>query len=561
MVQFHDEKQLARIEALKAKEAEEYAKRLSSQFGLPYLDLKAVPINIDALRMIDEKSAREANLAPFDIVGKKASIGVRFPEDKAATEIIKELENKGYSLDLFLVSEESLKKVWTRYSDLSKTTSTKGGMVNISDEDVTGLLGKIQTIKDIQGFTKRVIEEKNNKNRISNILTVILAGAISTKSSDVHIEPQEENVQVRYRLDGVLTDVVSFDHKTYKLLLSRIKLVSGMLLNVEGKAQDGRFSIRSGENDIEIRSSALPGNYSDSVVLRVLNPDAISVELEELGIHPRLLEILLHEIKKPNGMLLTTGPTGSGKTTTLYAFLKKIHSPGIKIITVENPIEYHLKGIVQTQTDEKKGYTFASGLRSILRQDPDVILIGEVRDPETAEIAVDAALTGHFVLSTLHTNNAAGAYPRLIDLGINSKVLTSAINFIIAQRLLRKICPHCKKEKKLDGHEKEIIDRIAESIRDKTYLEGLQREVIWESEGCDQCNFTGYKGRIGIYEGIRTDKKIEEAVQKNPSERDIVEASLDQNLLNMKQDGVIKILQGVTTLSELQRIIDVEEEE
>ena len=258
-------------------------------------------------------------------------------------------------------------------------------------------------------------------------------------------------------------------------------------------------------------------------------------------------------------MILNTGPTGSGKTTTLYAFLKKIHTPEIKIITIENPIEYHLKGIVQTQVEEEKGYTFLEGLRSALRQDPDVIMVGEIRDEETAEIAVNASLTGHLVFSTLHTNNAAGTFPRLIDLGVNSKVITSAINIAMAQRLVRKLCNKCKKKSVLGGKENVLIKKVLDSISDKNYLKDLDAQNVYEEVGCQECNFTGYKGRTGIYEAVLTDEKIENIVIQNPSEREINKASESQGILNMKQDGILKILQGMTSLDELSRVIDLEE--
>jgi type IV pilus assembly protein PilB len=284
--------------------------------------------------------------------------------------------------------------------------------------------------------------------KISRLLEIIIAGALALKASDVHIEPEEKFVRIRYRLDGVLTDILHFDKETFRLLLSRIKLLSGMKLNLTG-AQDGRYSIILENTEIEIRTSILPSAYDESIVMRVLNPTSISVPLESLGIPRKLLSVLLKEIDKPEGMILTTGPTGSGKTTTLYAFLRKVYTPEIKVITIENPIEYHLEGIVQTQVNTDKGYTFLEGLRSALRQDPDIIMVGEIRDRETAEIAVNSALTGHLVFSTLHTNNAAGTFPRLIDLGVNPKVITSALSVSMAQRLVRKLCPECMKKIKL----------------------------------------------------------------------------------------------------------------
>ena len=299
---------------------------------------------------------------------------------------------------------------------------------------------------------------------------------------------------------------------------------------------------------------------SESVVLRILNPDTAQVNLEGHGIHPKLLAIFETQIKKPNGMILVTGPTGSGKTTTLYAFLKKIYSPEIKIITIENPVEYHLAGVVQTQTDTEKGYSFASGLRSALRQDPDVIMVGEIRDGETAEVAVNAALTGHLVLSTLHTNNAAGAFPRLIDLGVNPKVLSSALSISIGQRLVRVLCPDCKKEVTPSESDQKIIASVVDSITDRSYLDGIQTALIWEAKGCQTCNASGYIGRIGIYEAILPTKEVEDVVLQNPSEREIEKAAGGQHILTMKQDGLIKVLTGVTSLSELARVIDLAQE-
>ena len=331
-----------------------------------------------------------------------------------------------------------------------------------------------------------------------------------------------------------------------------------MKLNIKNASQDGRFSVKIIDNNIEIRSSILPGAYNESIVMRLLNPKSISVPIEDLGIQTRTLATLMEQIRRPNGMLLITGPTGSGKTTTLYAFMKKISSPDVKIITIEDPIEYHLPGVVQTQVEEEKDYTFLSGLRSALRQDPDVIMVGEIRDGETATIAINSALTGHLVFSTLHTNTAAGAFPRLIDLGVNPKIISSAINVAMAQRLVRKLCNNCKTEVTPTPKEKEFIDRTVSSVVDKTYLEGVQTEKIWQPVGCEVCHKTGYKGRIAITEVILMKKEVEEAIINNPSDRDIKAAAASQNLLDMKQDGVIRILKGVSSLDELGRVIDIE---
>ena len=557
MVTFDEEKQNERVRLLREKDEENLAATLAERHGVPYIDLSAHPINLDALRVMKEAEAREAGVAVFNATDKKIDIAVLSPQNEKALVVIEDLKQRGYLPEIFMASHQSLEKVWERYKDLSYSFETKSGALDISNEEIVEITRKVHSLEDIKSMIESVLSLKRAY-RISKILEIILAGAISLKASDIHLEPEDESLRLRYRLDGVLTDILHFDKETYELLLSRIKLVSELKLNLKEKAQDGRFSIKLGETEIEVRTSLLPGPYGESVVLRVLNPEAIAVELDKVGIHPMLLEILNREVRKPNGMILTTGPTGSGKTTTLYAFLKKIYNPEIKVITIENPIEYHLGGIVQTQTEPEKGYTFAEGLRSALRQDPDVIMVGEIRDDETAAVAVNAALTGHLVLSTLHTNNAAGSFPRLLDLGVNPKVISSALNVSIAQRLVRTLCQSCKKEIALDGTDKEKVERILSEVANHTYLDGIQKEKIWVPVGCTECNNLGYKGRIGVYEAILIDGKIEQAVIKNPSERDIREAAKDQKLLTLAQDGIIKVLNGVTSMEELKRVVDID---
>jgi len=556
MVQFDEEKQDERVRTLHRKEEEELVASLSRRHGVPYLDLSTHPINIDALRIIKEIDARAAKTAIFDVVDKKIDVAVLSPENEKTVELIGDLKRRGYIPEVFMVSHQSLEKVWSRYKDLSYSLETKSGALDISNEEIIEMTKRVTSLADVKKLIEGVLAMKRAY-RISKILEIILAGAISLKASDVHLEPEEKDVRLRYRLDGILTDILHFDFETFELLLSRIKLISELKLNVKEKAQDGRFSIKLADVEIEVRTSLLPGPYDESVVMRVLNPDAIAVEFEALGIHPHLLMILKKEIRKPNGMILTTGPTGSGKTTTLYAFLKKIYTPDIKVVTIEDPIEYHLEGVVQTQAETEKGYGFAEGLRSALRQDPDVIMVGEIRDNETAVVAVNAALTGHLVLSTLHTNNAAGSFPRLLDLGVNPKVVSSALNVSIAQRLVRTLCETCKKKIPLEGKNKEAIDKVLARIPDSVYLDGIQRAHIWATVGCPKCNGIGFRGRIGIYEAILIDDKIEKAVITNPSERDIREAAKGQKLLTLVEDGVIKVLAGVTTIEELDRVVDL----
>lgn len=558
MVVFDEEKQNKQLKDLWQKEEEELAQTLSSKYGVGYVDLSGLSINTDALRLIPEEKARAGAMAAFKIVGKKLSIAVQSPDKKETNQIMDELKERDYTIDLYMVSKQSLEKAWSRYKDLSFAMETKAGTLDISNEEVESFLKQVKSINDIKTLINETMSVQKVY-RTSKVVGIIVAGALSTEASDIHIEPEEAFTRLRYRLDGVLVDVLNFDKETYQLIISRIKLLSGLKLNIKETAQDGRFSVKIYNSDIEIRTSILPGAYGESIVMRVLNPETIKVSLDELGIPTKLMEIFTREIMKPNGMILNTGPTGSGKTTTLYAFLRKVHTPEIKIITIEDPIEYHLPGIVQTQVDNEKGYTFATGLRSALRQDPDVIMVGEIRDGETAQIAVQSAETGHLVFSTLHTNNAAGTFPRMIDLGANSNTFASSINLVIAQRLLRRVCTNCAKKVPMPEGKKKMIEAVSENIKSKGESV-LQSTEIFEPVGCDQCNHTGYKGRVGIFEAIIRDKNIEQAVRENRSEGQIAILAEAQNILTLAEDGIKKVLEGVTTLEELDRVVDIEAE-
>ena len=556
-IQFDEDKSNQRLDELRKKEEQDFAKLIAEKFQLDYIDLMLVPINTEALRLVKEETARKVKIAGFNLVGKKVQVAVLSPSDPDVVAELKELEEHGFKTIVFVTTTEGLEKAWDHYKELSYSTESTAGALEVSSDEMVEFLGKVHNVKDIADLIQTVLAQKKSY-RISRIIEIMLAGALATKASDIHIEPEEEYARLRYRLDGVLNDILNFDKETYALVNSRIKLLSGLKLNIKSEAQDGRFSVKINKDDIEIRTSLLPGAYSESIVMRILNPKSISVPLEDLGIAPKLLELLMHEINKPHGMILTTGPTGSGKTTTLYAFLRKVHTSDIKIITIEDPIEYHLPGIVQTQTNSEKGYTFLEGLRSALRQAPDIIMVGEIRDRETAEIAVDAALTGHLVFSTLHTNTAAGTFPRLIDLGVNPKTLSSAVSVSMAQRLVRKLCPKCRKEVLLEGPTKTTIDAIVATIKDKSVVPNTTK--MWTAVGCPECNNTGYKGRVGIYEAILMDDAIEKIVRENPSEREIQKAAEPQGIPTMKQDGITQILNGVTSLEELLRVIDLEKE-
>jgi type II secretory ATPase GspE/PulE/Tfp pilus assembly ATPase PilB-like protein len=429
--------------------------------------------------------------------------------------------------------------------------------MEIAREKITGEV-KVSNVlfKEVTNLAefKKKIEEFLKANT-TELLGIILGGTVSLNASDIHIEPEQKGAKLRVRMDGVLQDVLFLESKLYKALLSRVKLLSGLKLNVANRPQDGRFTILMGDTVIEIRVSTLPAESGESIVMRTLNPKSL-IEIEALGLRKDLVEIFNKEIQRPNGMIIVTGPTGSGKTTTLYAVLKKINSPEVKIITIEDPVEYHLEGLSQTQVDPTKGYTFANGLKALMRQDPDVILVGEIRDLETAEIALQAALTGHLVFSTLHTNDAAGAVARLVDLGVRPVSIAPAINMIVAQRLPRKVCKKCAKFVLPSPKDKEKI---------KKSLAGIKKEIlppvffdkdfkIPQAVGCEACNSTGYRGRVGIYETFLIDDKMERFILTSPSIAAMRELAIKKGMVLMQQDGLIKVLEGITTLDEIERL-------
>ena len=404
-----------------------------------------------------------------------------------------------------------------------------------------------QGIKNISEFKKRI--EKTSSLKITDLLDAIFGGTVDLDASDIHIEPGAENSKIRLRIDGVLQDVTEINKETYQSVLSRIKLLAKIKMNVSDRSQDGRFSLlfssgQKTESPIEVRVSSLPAENGETLVLRILNPKNL-IGLKELGLRNDLLTLFRKEIKKPNGMIIVTGPTGSGKTTTLYAFLKEVQNPGIKIITIEDPIEYHLPGISQTQVKGKE-YDFASGLKSIMRQDPDVILVGEIRDLETVDIALQASLTGHLVFTTLHTNDAAGTIARLISLGAKPANIGPAINLAVAQRLVRKICPKCGTKRAPSPAE---LQRIKEGL--KTTPKNIK---IPQIKGCAYCNGTGFKGRVGIFEAFLIDDEMEKFILTSPSISALREKAIKGGMITMKEDGLMKVLEGITTLEEVERV-------
>lgn len=560
MVEFVEDKQMARVKLMKQRQEEELVKMLAKRNGIGYVDLSTLPINTDALKLIPEDRARAAKMAAFNIQEKKIAIAVVSPMIPQVSDEIVRLREKKYEPTVYMTSAKSLEKAWSRYGDISYAVKTEAGVIDISSADIEDVLSQVTTLTSARELLIQAIGSKEAY-RVSKVIELMLYAAYALGASDIHVEPEETVVNLRYRLDGILTNIVSFDHQTYNRILSRIKLTAGLKLNIRENAQDGRFSIKLRDSDIEIRTSTLPNAYGESVVLRLLDPRAISVPIEDMGMSEEMLEQMNREVERPNGMILNTGPTGSGKSTTLFGLLKKVVSPEVKIITIENPIEYHIPGITQTQVDHEKGYTFLSGLRAALRQDPDIIMVGEIRDEETAGIAANSALTGHLVLSTIHTNSAAGTFARLAELGVSTQTIAVALNIALAQRLVRRLCKHCKVPKpfaEINEYDREILTKILATLPEKE-RRIPQTEFIYEPGGCDKCNSLGYKGRMGVFEMIRMDEELEQLLKTTTAEHDIHKEIRRQGGLSLQEDGVVKVFNGMTSIDELHRVLDLEE--
>lgn len=557
MTQFANEKkQDERLVELRAREEEGLAQMLSGKYGVEYVDLSSKSIETDALRLIPEADARASESAAFRKINKTLFVAMRSPERPDALKVVENLERLGYSVRRMIASRASLEHAWDRYHDISYATESEAGVLTLSNDVINEMLQKLKKVEDVTTEIARNSTSKDT-HRVSRILETLMAGALSLGASDVHLEPEDAGVRMRYRLDGVLLEITDFDPPTYQLVSARIKLLSGLKLNIKNMAQDGRFSIMVNQKEIEIRVSVLPGSYAETIVMRILDPSTISLPMEALGFDKYLMDIFNHEISKPNGMILNTGPTGSGKTTTLYAFLGRVAKPSVKIITLEDPIEYHLKGIVQTQVS--KDYSFAAGLRSTLRQDPNIIMVGEIRDAEVAATAVHAALTGHLVFSTLHTNDAAGTFPRLIDMGVSADILGASLTVAMAQRLVRRLCANCREPVTIEGHDRELMDKLLANIPHADELPE-NKTLMWKPKGCEKCGGRGYKGRIAVVEVILMDREIEEAIRNTSSEHEIWKAARHQNIRRMAEDGVVKVLQGVTSLEELGREVDLDDQ-
>ena len=549
--------------ALNKDEAERLAIYISEQNYLPYINLQLTVPENDALELFDVNYCEKYNLAPFKYNGDTLHIGITDPKDEDIIVEIEKIKAK-YKTIVYIVSKKSVEHILTRYADIKLKTYEDLGNVDINPEHIASFLS-LSGVDNIKSFQNNLIlllkNEKTGK--ISKLIEALLYGAIHFKVSDIHIEPQEESVRYRYRIDGDLQDIFISDKITFDSLSTRFKLLSGLKIG-KNITQDGRFGINTEENlEIDMRVSIVPGEYGDNYVMRVLDPRAANVPLESLGINEILYKRLLEALDKPFGMILNTGPTGSGKSTTLYSCIRKVYNPEIKIITIEDPIEYRFEGVTQTQVNLKNNYTFLNGLRAAMRQDPDIILVGEIRDGETANTAVNAALTGHIVLSTLHTNSAAGCIPRLLGFGIEPGLIASSLNLVLAQRLCKKLCPECKIQITPTSLITNMITKELGKmlVLNPTLPYKIANEyIIYKSNpnGCTKCN-NGYKGRIAITEGIIMNKEIEAILDTHTTENQIKEITSKQGIPTLKQDSILKILGGVTSYEEAANVVDMNE--
>lgn len=541
-----------KLEDIRRAAEERDAKRRAEKLNVPYADLGKTPVSIEAVALIPEEEAKKAEAIGIQLKDKDAAVVFYDPTTEAAKKIVADLGARHYNVKPFVVSRTSLAQAWSYYKFVSGEKEVITGKVQI---DQASFAEQLKKFTNFQAVEEAMSAIDYSHESVSALLEIILAGALATRTSDIHTEAEEKRARVRYRIDGLLHDIsTGVPKKNYESLVSRIKLLCGLKLNIHSEPQDGRFTIKLDSKEIEMRVSIIPSEFGETIVMRILDPAGINVTLPQLGLRADDLAMVEKELARPNGLLLNTGPTGSGKTTTLYAFLRKIVSPEVKIITVEDPIEYRIEGIEQTQVDPGAGYTFAGGLRAIVRQDPDAILVGEIRDLETADIALQAALTGHLVLSTLHTNSAVGAVPRLVDLGVKPASIGPALTLVIAQRLVRKLCDDCKKPVEITPELKAKFDTFLSKLPPRVDRASYANPTVFSPVGCDKCNQFGYKGRRGIFEFFKGGSELEEIILKEVSERALRELAKKQEMVTMQEDGILKVLTGMTTFEEVESV-------
>ncbi len=536
---------------IREKEKELITSEEAHRFGFPYINLANFPIPQDALLMLDRGFCERERMVCFYFENEQIRLGALDPTADMVLKKAAELEEKFRSdVAIYKISEDSLRVAFKKYDAIPKTIRSREEGFELSEEALKKQQEKVTSIKELN--------EAIAVAPVTELLALIIGAAMKANASDIHIEAEADDIKVRMRIDGVLHDLASLPRESWNKVVSRIKLISALKLNIIDQPQDGRFTILLTNDKIEVRVSTVPTSYGESVVMRLLRFSIESLAFPRLGLTGFTLSILEQEIGKPNGMIIATGPTGSGKTTTLYAILHKLNDPGTKILTLEDPVEYKIKGVNQTQINVQAGVDFAKGLRSLLRQDPDIIMVGEIRDLETADTAINAALTGHLMLSTLHTNSAAGAIPRFIAMGSKPFLLAPSINAIIGQRLVRRLCEHCKTEDHPTDAIRQRIQETLDPIKSRTDL-GVEIDLtaldtipLYTATGCKECNEIGYRGRIGIFEILTVNKDLEKTILAgNVSEYEIQELAQSHGMITMVQDGLLKVLAGITSVSEV----------
>jgi type IV pilus assembly protein PilB len=511
---------------------------LAGQRGMEYVDIEKMEIPQDVIGQVPTQMARSYHILPlsYDKSSNRIIVAIDNPDNFRATDDLATL--LGFSVESKVTDSEMLNAALDKYYKEDK-------------EGLNDLIGEIEDDKTIQEFRGRGdsidledIKEMAESNPVKKLLNYVLLQAIRDKASDIHFEPFEDEFKMRYRIDGVLYEMVPPPKSIALAVASRIKVMANLDIAERRLPQDGRIPLVVGGNPIDLRVSVLPTMFGESVVLRVLDRTQLDLRLDMLGLRPHELDMINQLTEKPNGIVIVTGPTGSGKTTTLYSCLKKLNHIDTKIITTENPVEYDIDGLIQVQIRPEIGLTFAKCLRSILRQDPDICMVGEIRDLETAEISIQASLTGHLVFTTLHTNDAPSTIARLLDLGLETFLVTATIEGIIAQRLARKICTHCKTEYTPSEEQLMELGLTPENVRGKT---------LYYGKGCENCNKTGYRGRVGLFEIMIFNDEIRELIMSHASTAVLREAARRAGMKTLRENGLLAVYDGVTTIDEVSR--------
>jgi type IV pilus assembly protein PilB len=527
--------------------SEEDAKFKAHQLGLPYIDLYGYPISARDLSILTREESQTFGAGCFQVNNKEALIASPYAETLKGSELEKILISRGYKPQYYICSDNSYNKILDTYKNVVRIKQTADD-ISLNENKINDFLNSGVDLTNLTSILRN--------SSVTEIIEMVLIVALQNDASDIHFEADKTGYVIKLRIDGVLHSFGEIGYEMKKRVESRVKLISGLKLNVDNVPQDGRFSFNVKGKEIDVRVSMLPSNYGYSIVMRLLGNNEMELKPENLGFRSTIQNQVIRAVEKPQGLVLTCGPTGSGKTTTLYTFLNHLNDGNRKIITIEDPIEYKLQGIAQTQIDKEAGYTFSAALKSILRQDPDVVMVGEIRDPETAEIAVQASLTGHLVLSTLHTNDAVGAVTRLLEMDIKGYLLADALSLVIGQRLVRRICNHCQKSDDLDAQTKQDVIQAIKKLPEEV-KKGLPQIInLKTSQGCSQCNNLRYKGRIGIYEVLLINRAMREVIsQENPSIYKIREEAQKSGMVTMYQDAVLKIIQGITDIEEVENNI------